>query len=781
MRSAIVLSVTWTTVLLSALSSPVRAAPNDNSASNPTQSSSASGETLQEVIVSATRREESAATVPISLSALTQAQLTAAGIKDIADLAAATPGLQFSTPVAPSTITSVSIRGINTNTGPSTVGIYLDDTPLQTRLSPLGNVGGPIPLTIDLNRVEVARGPQGTLFGAGSEAGTVRFITNDPNLNHYSGAAEGELATTKGGEGSYEYGGSVGGPIESDTLGFRVSGWYRRDGGYVNLVDPLPGPSPNNAVVEPNVNRDYEEVFRAAFAYQVDNVRITPAFYYQSITRDDSGRFYPAYSNVAEQDYNDATFLPEHSADSWWLGSLKIDAPLSFADLTFTASYLHRDVTVNNDFGDCFVCFGGSGYGSPLGGDVPVSPGNAAPTVTGQRNEAYTGELRLASNDPAAFVTWVGGLFYDYRKQQDYQNTTQLSTNSSGAPVFLMNQNYKDTQFAVYGQGDVHLSKQWVVTLGLRVARVDTDFDATLAGAAPGSSPVVIPQPPQSATLSQTPTTPKVGLSYQLDPNNLLYVSATKGFRIGGGNAPLPAGCTGAGYNSGYGSDFVWSYELGAKDKFFDDRMEINSSVYHVLWSNIQQLIVASPCGISYVGNTGHAAANGFDLDLQALLTSDLRFDAKVAYTNAYYTESVYSGTTPTVLEGDKVGFLPQVIAPWNVVVAAQYVIPLASADRVHMRIEYQYDSENPGPFQNHIPNGTNYVPLLSANPATHLVNARIGYTTGRFDVSLFADNIFNSQPLIGSLSYLSISTPYRLSYSTFRPLTLGAALNYAF
>jgi iron complex outermembrane recepter protein len=780
MRSAAILTASCGAVLFAALA-PLAAAESNDAAADQPQSSGGYGGSLQEVIVTATRREEAAANVPISISALTQAELTSAGIKNIADLAAATPGLQFSTPVAPSTITSVSIRGINTNTGPSTVGIYLDDTPLQTRLSPLGNVGGPIPLTIDLNRVEVERGPQGTLFGAGSEAGTVRFITNDPSVSQYSGSAEGELATTKGGQESYEYGGSIGGPIETDTLAFRLSAWYRRDGGYVNLVDPLPAPSPDNAVVEPNVNRDYEEAFRAAFAYKIDDVRITPAFYYQSIDRDDSGRFYPAYSNVAEQVYNDATFLPEHSEDSWWLGSLKVDAPLSFADLTFTASYLHRDVTVSNDFGDCFVCFGGSGYGSPLGGDVPVSPTNAAPSITGQRNEAYTGELRLASNNSSQLVTWVGGVFYDYRKQQDYQNTTQLSTNSSGAPVFLMNQNYKDTQFAVYGQGDVHLNKQWTATLGLRVARVDTDFDATLAGAPPGSSPVVVSQPPQSATLSQTPTTPKVGLSFQADPNNLLYVSATKGFRIGGGNAPLPAGCTGAGYNSAYGSDFVWSYEVGAKDKLFDDRMEINTSVYHVLWSNIQQLIVASPCGISYVGNTGHAASNGFDVDLQALITSNLRFDAKVGYTNAYYTESVYSGASPTVLEGEKVGFLPQVIAPWNVVLAAEYKIPLAKDDRIHMRVEYRYTSENPGPFQNQIPNGTNYVPLLSANPATHIVDARIGYTLGRFDASLFADNIFNSQPLIGSLSFLSISTPYRLAYSTFRPRTIGGTLSYAF
>jgi iron complex outermembrane receptor protein len=728
------------------------------------------GDQLQEIVVTATRRAQGIQDVPISISALTQADLAAAGIKTIADLASATPGLQFSAPVAPSTITSINIRGINTNTGPATVGIYLDDTPLMGRLSPLGNIGGPLPLVTDLDRVEVARGPQGTLFGAGSEAGNVRFITNAPNLSQYSGDAEGELGETKYGSSSYEVGAAAGGPIESDTLGFRASAWSRRDGGYTNLVNPLPGPSSDNAVVAPNINRDYEEAFRLAFAYKAGDVVITPAVYYQSVTKDDNGRFYPAYSDLADGQYNDATFLPEHSIDHWVLPTLKFEMPLSFADLTFVSSYLHRVVTVNLDFGDCFVCFGGTGnYGSPLGPDVPTSTADAAPTVTGQRDKAYTEELRLASTDPNALVSWVGGLFYDNRSQEDYQDTTPTGGNPGG---FVVDQHYKDIQVAAYGEGDFHLTKQWTATLGYRVAHITTDFDAVL-------NP---PSAPLTAYTSETPTTPRAVLSYKADSNNLLYVSASKGYRIGGGNSPLPAGCTGAGFNpNGYGSDWLWSYELGAKDTFFNNRLELDSSVYHALWTNIQQLLIASPCSISFVGNAGHAAVNGFDLSVRALLTEMLRVDAKVSYTNAYYTETVVSGGQVTVEEGDKIGFLPQVIAPWNLDVAALYRIPLPNGDKAYMRAEYQYNSHNPGPFQNGIVNGENYIPLLRADPATNLVNARIGYLMGKLDMSIFAENIFDSHPLIGTLSYTSISSPYRVSNSTFRPRTIGVAANYAF
>jgi iron complex outermembrane recepter protein len=759
-----------------------------------TSASGAEGPQLAEIVVTAQRRKEDIQQVPISINALTQTQLAAAGIKNISDLAAVTPGLQFSTPVAPSTITTVNIRGVDANTGPATVAIYLDDTPLATRLSPLGDIGGPLPLISDLNRVEVERGPQGTLFGAGAEGGAVRFIANDPSLTDYSGDAEGQWSDTKYGAPSYEYGGAAGGPIVDDTLGFRASAWYRRDGGYVNLVDPLPTPGPDNAVTASDINRDYEEAFRLALAYQVDGVKITPAVYYQSVDKDDSGRFYPAYSDVSAGEYNDAAFLPEHQIDRWMLPTLKIETGLPFADMTFVSSYLHRDITVTNDFGDCFVCFNngtpgspytnGNSYGSPLpsppaGADVPISVDDAAPSVEGQRNEAYTQELRFASNHPDAFVTWVGGVFYDVRKQEDYQDTTQLAIAPAGVPVFTVDQHYKDTQTAVFAQADFHLTSQWTATFGYRVARIDTDFTAALGGTAnvgPPGNPLTV----QTATTSNTATTPKGLLSYHLDPNNLLYVSAAKGFRPGGGNANLPQGCNGAGYHEGYDPDSVWSYEIGAKDGLFDNRLVIDSSVYHILWTHIQSLVQAS-CGITYTENTGAAAVNGFDVSVTALLTQQLLLSVKAAYTNAYYTETTYNGTTIAVQDGDKIGFLPQVMAPWNVDVVAEYKVPLANGNAVRARIEDQFNSHNPGPFSNGIVGGSNYVPLDVADPATNVINARVAYVLGGLEMEVFANNVFNNQTELARLSYFNGSSIDRIQQSTFRPRTVGVGLNYAF
>jgi outer membrane receptor protein involved in Fe transport len=198
---------------------------------------------LENVIVTATRREQSVQNVPISINAFGQDDLAQGNIKSIDDIAALTPGLQFAVPNGfSSAFTTISIRGLNTNTGPPTVGLYLDDTVISSRLSGTANQGNVYPYVFDLNRVEVARGPQGTLFGAGSEAGTVRFITNQPSLTDFSGLTRAEIASTEGGRLSYEAGAAFGGPIIRDELGFRVSFWERSDGGWVNRINPIPGP-----------------------------------------------------------------------------------------------------------------------------------------------------------------------------------------------------------------------------------------------------------------------------------------------------------------------------------------------------------------------------------------------------------------------------------------------------------------------------------------------------------------------------------------------------------
>src|ERR1700689_4385634 len=185
----------------------------------------------EEVVVTATRRSEKLSKVPESISAFTSEKMDQLDVKNISDLVRFTPGVTFDTESK-----DISIRGVNSTAGDATTGIYIDDTPIQIRALGFGS-DNTLPAVFDLERVEVLRGPQGTLFGAGSEGGTVRYITPQPSLTDFSEYAKAELSTTKDGAPSYELGGAMGGPIVDDQLGFRVSGWGREDGGWIDKVD----------------------------------------------------------------------------------------------------------------------------------------------------------------------------------------------------------------------------------------------------------------------------------------------------------------------------------------------------------------------------------------------------------------------------------------------------------------------------------------------------------------------------------------------------------------
>src|SRR5579859_7373432 len=221
-------------LLLLAGAPGVGQAQQTQSTETATASEAATPVGLQEVTVTATRRAESLSKVPISVTALTQEALDDRGIKDFTEVARFTPGVN----VDNSGTNNISIRGIASTGGAGTTGIYLDDTPIQMRALAF-NPDEALPKSFDIERVEVLRGPQGTLFGAGSEGGTVRYITTPPSLNQTSVYARSEVATTEGGAPSYELGAAVGGPLIDNTLGARISLWYRRDGGWVDDINPV--------------------------------------------------------------------------------------------------------------------------------------------------------------------------------------------------------------------------------------------------------------------------------------------------------------------------------------------------------------------------------------------------------------------------------------------------------------------------------------------------------------------------------------------------------------
>jgi iron complex outermembrane receptor protein len=740
-------------------------------------STDTSSSALQEVVVSATRREESVDKVPISIAALGEEELSQSGIKDITALAAATPGLEYgiSGNGFSSQFTSITIRGMNSNTGSPVVGIYLDDTPLQTRYSGSGVAltGSPYPVIFDLNRVEVARGPQGTLFGADSEAGTVRYITNQPSLTTFSGFTEGEMAETEKGGLSYELGSAVGGPIVEDVLGYRFSAYARQDGGYVDLYDPIA-----QHVVHADANTDKKYVLRGALTFQVDGIRVTPSLHFQDYRQGDSGRFYPIFSDPSDGYFANGRLLPETAFDNLVVASNRIEVPLSFADLTSMTSYTARNNSGSLDAAAAYGAYAApTGYGSPLGAPYPLTYANVSYTPYGQRMHSVTQEVRMVSNQPSAFVTWVAGVYYDHRYQRDYQwqySPSPILYSPYGVQIYNYDETNLDDQLAAYAQADVHLTSQWTLTLGERIAHVQTKFREQVV---PNLYFEVGIPPVSTSEVKQTPSTPKIALSYQLDPNNLFYASAAEGFRIGGGNAGLASICDVTQSANSFKSDHDWSYEVGAKNGLFNGHLQADTSVFHILWYNIQQAELVPNCGGVYTNNIGYAVSNGFDMALHALVIDHLHANLSVGYANAHYTARVLGpGGNPIVNDGDAIGLVPQVNAPWNVDASATYEIPLSHGDALELRADHQYQSRNPGPFLTQIPGSSNYFPTLPPNPPTHLTNARLVYRRGLLEVSGFVNNVFNSHPLLGA--YQDAPLEVLTTYSTFRPRTVGISFN---
>src|SRR3984957_12738735 len=309
------------TALLIACCAPAAVLATDATETAPAdQAAAGEAGSLPEVVVTATRREQSESRVPISISALSADDMEARGIKDIGDIARFTPGITVDT----AGTDKISIRGISSSGGSGTTGIYIDDTPIQMR-SLAFSPDETLPKAFDIARVEVLRGPQGTLFGAGSEGGTVRYITTQPSLTSESVAARGEVSYTQGGAPSYEAGAAAGGPLVAGVFGARVRAWFRQDGGWIDTVDPTAA-NPQSDVTEHNANYTQSYLLRVAGLWALnDRWTVTPSIYFQRHDEHDDSAFWPIYSNPGSNSFINGDPSPRSEPDTFYLPALKIE------------------------------------------------------------------------------------------------------------------------------------------------------------------------------------------------------------------------------------------------------------------------------------------------------------------------------------------------------------------------------------------------------------------------------------------------------------------------
>ena len=729
---------------------------------------------LAEIIVTATKRSENLNKVPISIAALSPEAMAQSGVKGFRDVAALVPGIEFDSVSnwAPN-LSNIAIRGVNSTIGTSTTGIYLDDTPIQSRVQSFSYIGQPLPFTWDLERVEVDRGPQGTLFGAGAEGGAVRFIPAEPSLTQFSGLAHSEVSETQDGGLSYESGVAAGGPLIDGSLGGRASLWYRRDGGYVDRVDPFTG-----ATVDANANRSDSKAARFAFVYRpIDALTITPSVNYQAQQIHDTGTFYEGLSNPQEGVFDNGRLLRQPTTDSLYLPSVKVQADLSFAEFTSISSYYHREASTVFDNTNLMGALLGS-YGNPLGPAYPTDYSQAATGNIRLRQSFISQELRLASTDAQAPISWVAGLFYSRVRQEDTEGidspvfAPELGTTN---PILYTDQGILDTQVAAFGEIDYRATERLKLTAGLRVADVKYDAIQFVSGVLNEGVPSVA-----SGESRETPVTPKVGAAFQYDENNLFYISIAKGYRVGGVNTPLADYCNATTpAPKTYNSDSLWSYEIGAKDSLLDGRLQLDTSVFHIDWRDIQQPVLIPSCGFEYFANLGKASSNGFDFALSALLGEHFRPGLAVGYTDAHYSKTIISDGIVTVDRGDAIGTLPQVPSPWNVTASTDYRLDVVADWRLTLRLEDVFHSKNPGPFASYDPAAISYAPQIPPNPSTNVLNFRVSAEYQKLEVEAFVNNLLNSTPLLNRGQDTPTSDLFYRT--TLRPRTVGVGAYWHF
>lgn len=783
----------WYRLRLARVASIGSASSRTNRSGRAGEADSAGGSRLDEIVVTATRRPRLLSTVPISASAFTRKTLDTVGANEFGDLALMTPGVTFTR--GNSGTTQIAIRGINSDSGASTTGVYIDDTPVQSRV--IGFSSTTIfPNVFDLERVEILRGPQGTLFGAGSEGGTIRFITSQPSLTDYTGEAGSEVAFTEHGDPSVEVRAALGGPLVENEIGFSVSASYRRDGGYTDRVNRFGG-----ALIAKDDDWQDSYNVRLAFAGEpVKRLRITPRMYFQSIYFNDSQTYWEYLSGPARGRFENGAPVAAPFRATTFLPSLNVTYQGASFNVMSNTSFYQQNNRNNRDLSALIP--------NDLG--VQISPMHPVPGdpdykdqdlfITSQR--AFTQEIRIQSNELESRFTWLLGVFYQHEHQSSdqYVPDTPASFNqlveaalgesplqafgmglADGAYSYRSTINTIDSQVAGFGEANLKIADRVTLTLGFRVERSRFSFVDRSDGPFNGGLTVV------KGYESETPVTPKYGVSYQVSRDNLLYATVAKGFRTGGANAGIPSRCdadlASLGYPSApesYKSDYDWSYELGSKNHLLGDRLLLQSSIYDVKWNGIQQqLTLATGCGLNFVANLGRATSWGFDVQAEYLAGEHLTAGLAIGYDDAEFDQSIFSlpdpitGVRPVLVRaGNSLG-----VNPWMVAVDAQFDFILRGR-RAYLRVDDQFASRQWNPTPAEDPRNQTYVPGMIEMPQTNLLSLRLAvrFNNG-VDLSLFVRNVLGSQPILNRTQF---GSNLDLIYTdrTFRPRTIGITIN---
>jgi iron complex outermembrane receptor protein len=705
-------------------------------------------DSLSEVVVTAQRRTESLQDVPISIGTLNGQQLADFGAQGFETFANRIPGLQVFN--AGNDNVQLQMRGIVTSIDQdqspqtnTTVGLYLDD--LSTGLSS----ANPNFVLEDLERVEVLRGPQGTLYGAGSESGTIRLITRKPELDTWEAQISGEGAGVSGGTADWHGSAVVNAPLVDGVAAIRVLTYYRKDGGY--LDNPVLG------LTDTNTQFTYGGRTEILVKPTQDLTFLLSATLQDQ--READNDFYNAYYGFPIR----TTYALEPQEGDSRVVSFNADWALPGMTLTSVSGYQSKYQNAVLEAGK-FPVFAGA----------PPGIYNSAIIPTINHVYAESQEFRLASAD-AAWGNWLAGTYFSNQVRKTTQNLDAPGIEAlvSGLPsgpsqgtttdsLYEGYQSLNTKQYAVFGDGTWKITPALLLSGGLRWFHYDQESRYRAAGVLNGGLLL------GNAGIEQSGTNPRVNLAYHLDPDDMVYVTASRGFRLGGVNDPIPLVACGLNAQPpGFKSDSLWNYEVGAKSSWDDRKVTLDGAVFFIDFKNFQTQYTLNPCGSALIQNAGTLLSRGLELELTARPIAPLQLSFGATYTDSTLKDDV----AEVGLAGDRAPYVPRLALD----VGAGFSQPLTSGIAGFAGVDAQYVGSRVTAFSEQ---PTYFGTYLGTLPAYTVVGAHFGIETGRVRAALFGANLGDKHPLLYQNALMQ-STIAQLQTTTLYPRTVGLRFTY--
>jgi iron complex outermembrane receptor protein len=770
-----------------------------------------SGE-LEEITVTAQKRSESQQNVPLSMTTFSSAALQEKSVNTFFDYATKVPNLAFApTGDGVGTARTVSIRGVSGN---NVTSFYIDDTPLPDSIDPR---------VLDIDHIEVLRGPQGTLYGARSMGGLVRIVTKEPDINNFSATVHGGASdTARTDQPNYTGDGVVNIPLIQDHAALRVSAFYDEEAGYFkrsfcsNPAAAMAGTctplATTGITTVDNVGAIDTYGGAASLTLKInDSLTITPRIMQQQAdyngfpmsdyTTDTangigypvpSPQVAPTPSKMVPTSFTQARWfnVPEGGSDQWSLASVGVHWKAGIGELVSSTAYFSRKVVESEDETDFVYAAVTAGAG-----------GKPQPSaITEEKDyQEFVEEVRFVSalQGPVQFV--AGGFYSDTHGRLpfaayyppatapglDQTLTADTGEVTPGYPNTIFAQDFHTDikEPAVFGEVSYQPIAPLKLTAGLRWYQVKTSSEGYELGLAAGGGPPVVSAPDSQ---TESGVNPKFEADYHLTPDQMVYVNVAKGFRPGGVVPIVPSGlagtntdCTAAlkqvdpyisiASTRSFQSDSLWNYELGTKTEWLDHRLSVDAAAFYIKWNNIQQEILLS-CGFQYTANAGAAVSKGGELEIRARPTDPLEMSLGLGYQDAKITQT-------SIESPQAVGSPIYQVPDWTGNGAVSYTTQLTSDWKMVSGADYSYIGRS---FS-----GNNDPSDPRLRPSYRLINARLAFAHdfayGPLEIALVGKNLADEVANLGDSRSLAAETPGRPRLFVNQPRTIGVEFRQSF